>query len=70
MRKKKPRRVTVLSEVDKREREANKDAPVQRSHSSVLPTASESESAGAWHDGDDSNDARLLENLPPHWGRQ
>jgi hypothetical protein len=38
-----------------------------RQRSAVLPAVPESESAAAWGDGSDSNDARLVRDVPPHW---
>lgn len=34
----------------------------------VLPDTTVDETAQGWGDGDDSNDSRLLEDRPPHWG--
>ncbi|WP_250504998.1 transcriptional regulator [Bowdeniella massiliensis] len=67
--KKKRRRVVVESRVDRELREAGERGEASSSTSPVLPRYSESESDRAWGDSEDSNDARLLENLPPHWGR-
>jgi hypothetical protein len=44
---------------------AAKRKPVKRSH--VLPGGADFDSPAAWGDGDDSNDARLLRETPPHW---
>ncbi|MDR1823999.1 MAG: hypothetical protein LBR27_01455 [Bifidobacteriaceae bacterium] len=35
----------------------------------VLPVLPEGERPEAWGDAGDSNDARLLRDLPPHWSR-
>jgi hypothetical protein len=42
-------------------------ASAPREPGSVLPRAPESETAAAWGDGPDSNDARLTRDVPPHW---
>ncbi|MDO5700416.1 MAG: transcriptional regulator [Bowdeniella nasicola] len=73
MTRRKPRRVVVESRVDREARLAQQGADARpekraplRSSRVLMP---ESESDAAWGDEPDSNDARLLENLPPHWGR-
>lgn len=40
-----------------------KSAKVRR----VLPSGPDEDSDRAWGDGDDSNDARLRHEKPPHW---
>lgn len=69
MTKKRHRRVVVLSEVDKARLEAGECAPALTGPAaSALPTRASEDMDEGWGGGSDSNDRRLLEDVPPHWG--
>jgi hypothetical protein len=62
------RRVVALSDVDRRRLEAGEIAdPVDALHS---PDAGPVEVSGEPGHGEGPNDARLLRDVPPHWGRR
>lgn len=62
------RRVVALSEVDRRRLEAGEIAdPVDALHT---PDAGPVEVSGETGRGQGPNDARLLRDVPPHWGRR
>ena len=62
------RRVVALSEVDRRRLEAGEIAdPVDALH---VTDAGPVEVSGERGRGEGPNDARLLRDVPPHWGRR
>lgn len=66
--------MVVLSEVDRAAREAACHAPpvapppVSELPAAELPTRAAEDEDYAWGGGSDSNDRRLQEDVPPHWG--
>ncbi len=65
----KRRRVVVPSEVDKmrQDREDPQAGPVRPRE---LPDRAAEDRDEAWGDAPDSNDQRLEEDVPPHWGNR
>ncbi len=70
--KRRRRRVVAWSEVDRQLIEEGKDpaAVAPPLTAKVLPDRAREDSDQAWGDGRDSNDRRLREDVPPHWGRR
>ncbi|MDO5494225.1 MAG: toxin [bacterium] len=66
------RRVIVLSEVDRRllEEGVQTTRPGPAAPVRALPDRASGDTDIAWGDARDSNDRRLEEDVPPHWGRQ
>jgi hypothetical protein len=62
------RRVVALSDVDRRRLEAGEIAnPVEALHTG---DAGPVEVSGTPESGEGPNDARLLRDVPPHWGKR
>lgn len=69
-RRRRHRRVVVLSEVDRLRQEQGEESVQQEvTPPRALPNRAREDSDDAWGAETDSNDRRLEDDVPPHWGR-
>jgi hypothetical protein len=59
--------VDILDEPE-RDNDAEREVDFEAGEAAVLPDQTRDDTGVGWGERDDTNDDRLLEDRPPHWG--